>query len=762
MTTPVPLRLISLEPRCQPVLVDFFALPNAIATNLGTFLVAGTTDAANQVLVNQTPIPAEGRDGAGAFVQLVPLAPGQNNLEVIIQSPTGQPMTTGTKSVLFEPSLSTANRELLYVDAVPDLVTDSPIDGTVVIDTQRNTILGFLAGQHVRGISPDGREIYLHDRTVLSTATHQPLRQLPFQEELPLSGFVVSPLGDTLYSRTEVVDVASNALLPPLPLDITLPNGFAAAPASGGPAITADGSAIFTTQNNSIVRVNIDARTLTDTGITGTDFISDLELSQGEAFLIVSRYRFARGIPTVYETSQFQQVNSFQIADFAGEIGLLGNSSFLIGAAGNPLGRGGGISLFDLNRPGDPAFLASDLADNLVVTPRNQVFATSGERLGVDRLVVGPGGQLIVADTFVLGINRFETGSGRPQNDQIHRLIVKPSPLRRIDQNEIDRYAVGGDLGNPRVFLYQSGDTLIATLTPFANSPGGVRVAVADVTGDGTADLIAATGPGVPTQVVVIDGVTFQQIASLAPFEATFTGGVFLAAGDIDNDGVADIVITPDEGGGPRARLFSAALTRQLADFFVINDPNFRGGARTAVADLNNDGRADLIGAAGFLGGPRVAVFNGEAIARGIPTTEAAEAAKFLGDFFVFEQTLRNGVFPAGGDINGDGFADVLVGGGPGGGPRVFGLSGRALLQGNQEQVANFFAGDSENRSGVRLVAKDLDGDANADLVTGPGNTATPLVSLYRGSTTPVDGIPTVIAQFNPFEGGLTPGIFVG
>ena len=40
-----------------------------------------------------------------------------------------------------------------------------------------------------------------------------------------------------------------------------------------------------------------------------------------------------------------------------------------------------------------------------------------------------------------------------------------------------------------------------------------------------------------------------------------------------------ELVITPDEGGGPRVRVFNGKGFAQVADFFGIDDPNFRGGA---------------------------------------------------------------------------------------------------------------------------------------------------------------------------------------
>ena len=39
-------------------------------------------------------------------------------------------------------------------------------------------------------------------------------------------------------------------------------------------------------------------------------------------------------------------------------------------------------------------------------------------------------------------------------------------------------------------------------------------------------------------------------------YEASFTGGVYVAAGDVNGDGVPDLFISPDEGGGPRVRVF--------------------------------------------------------------------------------------------------------------------------------------------------------------------------------------------------------------
>ena len=318
--------------------------------------------------------------------------------------------------------------------------------------------------------------------------------------------------------------------------------------------------------------------------------------------------------------------------------------------------------------------------------------------------------------------------------------------------------AVGSDVGAPPLAaLYNPDGTLALQDSPFQNTfAGGVRVATGDFDGDGMTDLVEGTGPGASTQVRILSGATGEVLFEAAPFEESFVGGIYVAAGDLDGDGLADLVITPDEGGGPRVVVFRGGDFLRVANFFGIDDSNFRGGARSALGDLNGDGRADLVVAAGFGGGPRVAVYDGRSLF-------STKLVKVFGDRFVFEPQLRNGAFVAVGDVDGDGFADLIAGGGPGGAPRVVALSGRDLTNAKDPaQLVNAFVGDTNSRGGVRIAVKNLDGDAFADLVVGSGANDGSRVTGYRGrdllagDATPIDEL-----NFDAFP-GFTGGVFVG
>ena len=329
--------------------------------------------------------------------------------------------------------------------------------------------------------------------------------------------------------------------------------------------------------------------------------------------------------------------------------------------------------------------------------------------------------------------------------------------------------------GTAQVFVPDAAGMLSASgspLSPFGGPAVNLRGAAADVNGDAIPDFILVTGPGTPVRFAVISGAdqTTVLVPPTDPFGSNFTGGAFVAAGDLNLDGRAEFVFTPDQGGGPNVVIYTLNADGTLAapkSFFALGNPSFRGGARVAVGDVNADGVPDLAVGAGFLGGPNVELHDGKAVAAGDFNTLIGSG------FFAFpgsdSVTLRNGVFLAVGDLDGDGFGDLIAGGGPGGGPRVLVLDGKLLTAGDVNAaygapVANFFFGDGSTRGGVRVGSTDVDGDGRADLLAASGERLPARVGVFLGKHITPGTAPSAPDQDLSVFGGATlvGGVFVG
>jgi subtilisin-like proprotein convertase family protein len=102
-----------------------------------------------------------------------------------------------------------------------------------------------------------------------------------------------------------------------------------------------------------------------------------------------------------------------------------------------------------------------------------------------------------------------------------------------------------------------------------------------------------------------------------------FNGSVRVAAGDVNHDGVDDIICAEGPGGGSRVRIFdgkSALFSKvavPIADFFAYSNvagpgtvPGFGGGVFVASVDLNGDGFDELITSPGAGARGHVKVFD--------------------------------------------------------------------------------------------------------------------------------------------------------
>jgi uncharacterized delta-60 repeat protein len=354
--------------------------------------------------------------------------------------------------------------------------------------------------------------------------------------------------------------------------------------------------------------------------------------------------------------------------------------------------------------------------------------------------------------------------------------------------------AVGGGPGaTASIFVNSNGNVPVRT-TPAGLFPafsgssppppftGDVRPATGDVNGDGIEDTILLTGEGAPGRMAVINGKDNSVL--LAPTDpygdpAGFAGGGFVTAGDIDGDGRAEWVITPDLTGGPRVIIFGLnpdGTLRLVANFFGIQDPSFRDGARAALGDVNGDGILDVFCIAAFNGGPRTALFDGKDVL--VHLAQGRQPTKLTGDFFATTtgtDTGRGGRSIAAGDIDGDGRADYMVTGETltGDVDRVTVYSGADLISGRfpgfgATVLADFRApglftsGSVTTVGGINLASVDADGDNQADLVVGAPPLQPGVFELFHGRV--LVGLTQVVTvtPVEAFDTTTLHGTFVG
>ncbi|HVS71196.1 MAG TPA: VCBS repeat-containing protein, partial [Phycisphaerae bacterium] len=99
-------------------------------------------------------------------------------------------------------------------------------------------------------------------------------------------------------------------------------------------------------------------------------------------------------------------------------------------------------------------------------------------------------------------------------------------------------------------------------------------------------------------------------VRGFLPFGSRFTGGVNSAVGDINGDGTPDVILAPASKGKPLIQVYNA-VTGVLERSFFAYSTNFWGGVNVASADINGDGKADIITAPASNGVPLVNVYDG-------------------------------------------------------------------------------------------------------------------------------------------------------
>ncbi len=284
-----------------------------------------------------------------------------------------------------------------------------------------------------------------------------------------------------------------------------------------------------------------------------------------------------------------------------------------------------------------------------------------------------------------------------------------------------------------KVYLYlgaSMGPSLVPDWTATGESGAddfGFSVASAgDVNGDGHGDILIgavgwATGQGqVRLYLGAMPGLSPTLVLTATGEGAGEAFGRSIAtAGDVNGDGYADFLIgAPDfPGGAGRGKVYlylgtSSGLSLTLAWMAVGEYIGDRFGSTVSTAgDVNGDGYADiLIGARGYPAGSeqgKVYLYWGSPSGP-LPTAAWTATGEYPDDLF-------GSAIASAGDVNGDGYADVLIGA-PG---FPFGLfRGRGYLYwGSSSGLSSgpAWMATGENNGDSFAFAMSLAGDVNGD-----------------------------------------------
>ena len=349
-------------------------------------------------------------------------------------------------------------------------------------------------------------------------------------------------------------------------------------------------------------------------------------------------------------------------------------------------------------------------------------------------------------------------------------------------------FSAGGTLTDPALELFDSAGVFVDGNDDISSSNTDARL-IYKAQAAGTY-FLAAEGAGDTTGTFILsaNALTVAPALELAAI-ATGNGGFVVngpaadeqagysiaAAGDVNGDGLADFIVgapgadpaaRPDAG---RSYIVFGKNTGTAVDLgavaagsggFVINGRlagETSGSSVSAAGDVNGDGLADLI-VAGPNGGTTASGPAGHAyIVYGKATTAAVDLATVAtgsGGYVINRAAIDDAItsVSSAGDINGDGFGDVVIGV-TSSDPALDGNAGRAYIvfgksAGTAVNLATIAAtgsgfvvnGNTDDLfSGRVAAAGDVNGDGTGDVLVGPWSAGSVYLVFGKRTPTPFD-----------------------
>lgn len=300
--------------------------------------------------------------------------------------------------------------------------------------------------------------------------------------------------------------------------------------------------------------------------------------------------------------------------------------------------------------------------------------------------------------------------------------------------------------GGPEVRVFSVNGELISHFNAYSDTfRGGINVAVGDMDGDGTMEIITSTRTGGVPTIRVFDMNGTHLGWDFDAYDEGFRGGVNLGVGDIEGDGPYEIAVAPMSGGAPHVRIFGMRNGEIVptTESFMAYAETFRGGIAISIGDIENDGIGDIITSPTSNGGPHIRIF-GVRDRRYVPVTLGTMA---------YDPSFRGGINSTVGDVNNDGKDEIMTGIVSNGGPhvRIFGVGRSRTFE---LQSPGFMAYDPSSRGGVEVTSIDINGDGYDEIITGVGGDGSPLVRIFNSEGVQIS--PEFMAYNSDYKSGIT------
>ncbi|MFH1712323.1 MAG: VCBS repeat-containing protein, partial [Patescibacteria group bacterium] len=165
------------------------------------------------------------------------------------------------------------------------------------------------------------------------------------------------------------------------------------------------------------------------------------------------------------------------------------------------------------------------------------------------------------------------------------------------------------DSSGVEVVLFDDLGEVTTTFHPFGKEYRGVgSFTSGDLGADGVEEIIVGSGPGLIPNVQIYrqDGTLISEFLA---YNETYRNGLNVSICDLNNDGSSEIITGAMLGGGPHVRIFDAQGNVLYGGGFFAYAGDFRGGVNVACGDIDGDGLDDIVTGAGITGGPHIKVF---------------------------------------------------------------------------------------------------------------------------------------------------------